>query len=1314
MSFKHKLSVRLAISRICALLVAALSSTSCQTDTTDPGFSGTQLLLSEVDPPTVSIIIAPASASLAVGGTQQLTATLKDAAGNVLENRPVFWSSSDPAVATVTASGLVTAIAAGSATISAASQFSRYLEAASGALTAPMARVDSAGTSYVRSTTPNSGSASYNFSVPVDGTYYIWSRILAPNGSEDSYFVSVDGGAEDVYDVAEGRWEATWQWTVVNGRGTSGEPLTLDPRPFQLTAGSHTLTFRGREAHTKLDRIFITDDAGAAPNDEGTSVRATASITVMPAALVASVTVAPASATLAVGGTQQLTAILEDAAGNVLGSRTAHWSSSNPAVARVTTSGFVTAIATGSATISAAPQFSRYVEAESGSLAAPMARVDSAGTSYVRSTTPNSGSASYAFSVPVDGTYYIWGRIFARNGSEDSYFVSVDGGAADVYDVAEGRWAATWQWTVVNGRGTSGQPLALNPQAFKLTAGSHTLTFRGREAHTKLDRIFITDDPEAVPNDEGTSVRGSASVTVTPTSAEVVSVSVAPASASMGQGKTLQLTATVKDSAGNVVGEPDVFWSSSNPTVASVNASGLVTALAAGSAAISAAAGPSPSTGTSSLSSSGPAAQQFSTYLEAENGALVEPMAQVDSAGSSFVRSAVANGGTASYRMSIPADGTYYIWARVIAPVYTQDSYFVSVDGGVEDVYDVAEGTWAATWQWTVVNGRGTSGEPLTLNPRPFHLTAGSHTLTFRGRDAHTKLDRIFITADSSAVPSDDGTLIRGTASITVLRTPVASVTVSPAAATLAIGGTQQLVATLKNAAGNTLSGRTVSWSSANASVATVSSTGVLTAVGEGSASITATSEGQSASGAITVQAAVTHSGFYVAPNGSASGNGSIENPWNLGTALAHPAAVQPGDTIWLRGGMYRGDFTSSLTGTSGSPVVVRRYPGERATIDGTLEAQGGYTWFWGLEVMNSNASTQNVPGVTVVAPGTALINLVIHDHSGSGMGVWEEAPDAIVYGNIVYYNGFHGSTSTSHGHGIYTQNATGDKLIADNIIFNQYGTGLHAYGQSGQVRNYQIQGNVFFNNAQFDVLVQSGAVAEHVHLVDNLTYRSNGGSSLLLGKSSGTSHKDVTVRANYLVGKVMIHRWAKVTFTDNVLRRADKLELGTATNTVPLTYRWDRNDYLMNENLCGGTCPFGTYLAGNPANHSSLAAWRTATRLDANSVGVQTATGQPSGKHVVVRPNAYEPGRGHVIVYNWAGSASVSVDVSPILDLGDTYEVRNVLNYFGAPVATGTYNGGTITLPTTGVRPPSPLGGGSFANLTPQFSVFAITRPGS
>ena len=116
---------------------------------------------------------------------------------------------------------------------------------------------------------------------------------------------------------------------------------------------------------------------------------------------------------------------------------------------------------------------------------------------------------------------------------------------------------------------------------------------------------------------------------------------------------------------------------------------------------------------------------------------------------------------------------------------------------------------------------------------------------------------------------------------------------------------------------------------------------------------------------------------FYVSPGGSSSGNGSINSPWDLQTALNQPSSVHPGDTIWLRGGTYVGHYLSNLNGTSASPIVVRQYAGERATLDGndgtaniTLDVEGTYSWFWGFEVMNS--STNRTSSTPLRPPTTA------------------------------------------------------------------------------------------------------------------------------------------------------------------------------------------------------------------------------------------------------------------------------------------------------------------------------------------------------
>jgi hypothetical protein len=72
-------------------------------------------------PTTTSIEVSPASASLVSGATQALTATARDSKGNAISGAAIVWTSSSNAVATVSASGLVTAVAPGTATISASS-----------------------------------------------------------------------------------------------------------------------------------------------------------------------------------------------------------------------------------------------------------------------------------------------------------------------------------------------------------------------------------------------------------------------------------------------------------------------------------------------------------------------------------------------------------------------------------------------------------------------------------------------------------------------------------------------------------------------------------------------------------------------------------------------------------------------------------------------------------------------------------------------------------------------------------------------------------------------------------------------------------------------------------------------------------------------------------------------------------------------------------------------------------------------------------------------------------------------------------------
>ena len=97
--------------------------------------------------------------------------------------------------------------------------------------------------------------------------------------------------------------------------------------------------------------------------------------------------------------------------------------------------------------------------------------------------------------------------------------------------------------------------------------------------------------------------------------------------------------------------------------------------------------------------------------------------------------------------------------------------------------------------------------------------------------------------APLTVTPSDPATIV-----------PVATVTVALASSTLNPGQTTQGTATARDSSGNVLSGRAIAWSTNNASVATASSAGIVTAVAAGNALISATSEGKSGSAPLAVQ----------------------------------------------------------------------------------------------------------------------------------------------------------------------------------------------------------------------------------------------------------------------------------------------------------------------------------------------------------------------------------------------------------------------------------------------------------------------------
>lgn len=808
---------------------------------------------------------------------------------------------------------------------------------------------------------------------------------------------------------------------------------------------------------------------------------------------------------------------------------------------------------------------------------------------------------------------------------------------------------------------------------------------------------------------------------VTIVNAPVATVTVAPSAPSLAVGGTVQLTATTRDAAGNVLTGRSITWSSSAPAVATVSANGVVSAVATGSATITATS--EGQSGTADVTvSTVPVATV--TVAPATAGVAVGGTSQL-SATTKDAAGNVLTGRSITWSSSNPAVATVSASGLVTGVAAGSATITATSEGQngtstiTVTIVPVATVTVApatallrigTTVQLTATTKDG-SGNVLTGRSITWSSSAaGVATVSANGLVTAVAAGSATITATSEGKS--------GTSTITVTIVPVATVTVTPASSNLSIAGTVVLTAVTKDSAGNVLTGRSVTWSSNATGVATVSVGGLVTAIGAGSATITATSEGKNGTAGITVAGTVTHSGRYVTTSGTSGGDGTSARPWDLRTALSGASGrILAGDTVWIRGGRYLGSFVSTLRGGSGNPIIVRAYPGERAIIDGTPSSaetftiDGTWTVFWGLELTNTILERFNQRPAGIYFRNTShvkVINFVVHD---VGMGTYTEsaAQDVEIYGSIYYNNGNQDATR-SNGHGVYIKNEyTTPKVAADNIFFNMFGHGLHSYTNAGDgfLENVVVRGNVSFNNGTLsnypnaNILMGGDEPVTNGLITDNMTYFSPGLGFRNLRLGYGTiTNPSVTVRNNYLVG-------GSQTLEANIFTTAEvsgNTIIGSGTMVMfagssGSGWTWAANHQVRDPNA-------QAWKRGSTA--LTFSAWETATGLGATD---QVSAAAPTTPAIFVRPNLYEPGRANVIVYNWGRQSAVSIDLSNVLAVGQRYEIRNVQDLFGTPVVSGVYGGGSVSLPMGGVAPPQPVGGSPVAPVRtgPDFDVFIV-----
>ncbi|HEY2003870.1 MAG TPA: hypothetical protein VGH44_02035 [Candidatus Saccharimonadia bacterium] len=107
--------------------------------------------------------------------------------------------------------------------------------------------------------------------------------------------------------------------------------------------------------------------------------------------------------------------------------------------------------------------------------------------------------------------------------------------------------------------------------------------------------------------------------------------------------------------------------------------------------------------------------------------------------------------GTASTTFSVPTSGAYRLWAHILAPSSSSNTFELDFDNDCPSI-SVGGGTvTAGAFNWSGY----TAG---TVNPIIVNLASGAHTLTIAGQAASVGVDRIMLTANTACVPTGNGT----------------------------------------------------------------------------------------------------------------------------------------------------------------------------------------------------------------------------------------------------------------------------------------------------------------------------------------------------------------------------------------------------------------------------------------------------------------------------------------------------------------------------------------------------------------------------
>lgn len=608
--------------------------------------SDTERVCVTVKVPTVSVnsvSLSSSSLSLNPGNTSLLTYTINPANAT---NKAVTWSSSNTAVATVDSNGLVTAVAIGTSTITATTQDGSKTATCGVTVTAGSTTVSVTGVTLSAAAAALSVGDTKLLTATVQPPTATNQAVTWSTTSPDIASVTQGGlvtalspGTTTIsVTTADGGFVASCDITVnpVPVTGVAVSPLTLSIP----AGGSASLTYMisPSNATNKAVTWSSNNTAVAAVNangvvtatgvgnatitattqDGGLTANCTVTVTASGTGggLVTKISLSASNLNLNVGDTQTLAVSITPSNAD---NQTVSWSTSNAGVVSVDQNGLVTAIGAGTATITASAQDG------SGVTASCTINVGSSQTTIpVNGVTLSSGASG---PLNVGDTRTLTVTFNPSNASNQTVYWSssnpnvatvvngvitgVGAGTATItVTTQDGGKQATYTITVQALGNTPVSQVDVYPSVWSMDIGatkllSYTITpstatskdvtwSSGNTAIASVDQnglvtalatgsVVITATAQ-----DGSGRSSSCSITVSAQAATYVavqSVDVSPSTLSLGVGGTRLLGVAIAPE--NATSQ-NITWSSSNPSVATVDSHGLVVALKAGSATITA------------------------------------------------------------------------------------------------------------------------------------------------------------------------------------------------------------------------------------------------------------------------------------------------------------------------------------------------------------------------------------------------------------------------------------------------------------------------------------------------------------------------------------------------------------------------------------------------------------------------------------------------------------------------------------------------------------------------------------------------------